>query len=71
MEVTRAREIRLIHALRSGGEKEGIIGRIAGEHLQRLPRSIYWNGLRTWGIRKFAGSQVGTKPYTIINQNLP
>ena len=57
MEVTRAREIKLIHALRSGGEKEGIIGRIAGERLQRWPSSIYWNGLWSWGIRKFAGSQ--------------
>ncbi len=57
MEVTRAREIRLIDALDSGGEEEGIIGRIARERLQRLPSSVYWNGLRSWGIRRFSGSQ--------------
>jgi hypothetical protein len=50
-------EIRLIDALRTGGEAEGIIGREAGAALKRLPSSIYWAGLRTWGIRTFAGSQ--------------
>ena len=53
----RAREIRLIDALRSGGEDEGIIGREAGASLKRLPSSIYWAGLQSWGIRQFAGSQ--------------
>jgi hypothetical protein len=53
----RALEIRLIDALRAGGEDEGIIGRSAGANLQRLPSAIYWAGLRSWGIRLFAGSQ--------------
>ncbi len=53
----RAREIRLIDALRAGGEDEGIIGRDAGASLQRLPSMIYWAGLRSWGIRLFTGSQ--------------
>ena len=57
MEAARAREIRLIEALRAGGEEEGIIGRNAGARLQRLPSAIYWNGLRSWGIRLFPGSQ--------------
>lgn len=50
-------EIGLIDALRAGGEDEGIIGRDAGATLKRLPSSIYWAGLRTWGIRTFEGSQ--------------
>ena len=53
----RAREIRLIDALRAGGEDEGIIGRDAGANLQRLASSAYWGGLRSWGIRLFPGSQ--------------
>ncbi len=53
----RAREIRLIDALRAGGEDQGIIGRDAGANLQRIPSSIYWAGLRSWGIRLFPGSQ--------------
>ena len=50
-------EIGLIDALRAGGEEEGVIGRISHRQLQRLPSSVYWNGLRSWGIRTFAGSQ--------------
>lgn len=53
----RAREIRLIEALRAGGEDEGIIGRDAGANLQRVASSIYWAGLKSWGIRLFPGSQ--------------
>ena len=56
-EIARAHEIRLIDALRAGGEDEGIIGRDAGASLQRLASSIYWAGLRSWGIRLFPGSQ--------------
>ena len=50
-------EIGIIRALREAGEKSGIIGDIAGAGLQRFPGSIYWNGLRTWGILRFVGSQ--------------
>ena len=57
MQVARDREINLIDALRAGGEEEGVIGRFAHVQLQRLPSSVYWNGLRSWGIRTFAGSQ--------------
>lgn len=53
----RSREIRLINALLGGGEEEGVIGRIAGASLKRLPSSVYWNGLKSWGIRLFPGSQ--------------
>ena len=52
----RALENRLASALKAGGESNGIIGRDAGADLQRLPSSVYWAGLGTWGIRLFVGS---------------
>jgi len=52
----RGLEIRLVDALKSGGESNGIIGRDAGARLQRLPSSVYWAGLGIWGIRLFPGS---------------
>lgn len=50
-------ELELARELQESGETEGVIGRIAKEKLQRLPSSIYWQGLHRWGIRVFAGSQ--------------
>lgn len=52
----RSLENRLASALKAGGESNGIIGRDAGANLQRLPSSVYWAGLGTWGIRLFPGS---------------
>lgn len=52
----RALENRLANALKAGGESNGIIGRDAGAAVQRLPSSVYWAGLATWGIRLFPGS---------------
>ncbi len=52
----RALENQLANALKAGGESNGIIGRDAGAALQRLPSSVYWAGLGTWGIRLFQGS---------------
>ncbi|MHA1366244.1 MAG: DUF6361 family protein, partial [Candidatus Heimdallarchaeota archaeon] len=49
-------EIKLCDSLLEMGFKDGVIGAIAGEGLQRFPSSIYWAGLQTWGIRKFRGS---------------
>ena len=49
-------ENRLIQALKAAGE-EGVIGQRSGASLQRYPSSIYWNGLRRWGILRYAGSQ--------------
>lgn len=34
---------------------DGVIGRRAGKKLKRKPSSIYWNGLRTYGIFKHPG----------------
>jgi Family of unknown function (DUF6361) len=50
-------ETDLILALAQSEDKEGIIGKRRKENLQRLPSSIYWQGLLTWGIRVFPGSQ--------------
>ena len=56
----RARELqwKLVQSLKGGGTRDGqgVIGYEAGENLQRLPSSIYWWGLRRWGIRRFDGS---------------
>lgn len=52
----RSAELRLIEALKAGGEASGVIGSSAGLSLQRLPSSTYWAGLGQWGIRKFDGS---------------
>jgi hypothetical protein len=49
-------ENKLCKSLLKMGFKDGVIGAIVGEGLQRFPSSIYWAGLQTWGIRKFRGS---------------
>lgn len=42
----------LIDALKNADEQEaGILGARTGRHLKRLPSSVYWSGLGTWGIR--------------------
>ena len=53
----RSDELNLIEALLDSGDTEGVIGKDARRKLQRLPSSIYWSGLGTWGIRLFDGSQ--------------
>ena len=55
----RALEIKLIDALSQSKDKDtaGLIGKQAKENLQRLPSSVYWQGLMVWGIRRFRGSQ--------------
>lgn len=50
-------EAELILALAKAEDTEGIIGKRRKENLQRLPSNIYWQGLGTWGIRLFPGSQ--------------
>jgi len=48
---------RLRDSLIAGGEESGVIGYRAGLHVQRLPHSVYWQGLRRWGILRFQGSE--------------
>jgi hypothetical protein len=55
--MARKEEIHLIYGLLKSGEKEGVIGIDAKEKLQRLPSNIYWQGLDSWGIRLFKGTQ--------------
>lgn len=50
-------ELRLMRALLRDADDEGVIGRVAGDRLQRLPSNIYWLGLGAWGIRTFPGNQ--------------
>lgn len=53
----RRREVELIQSLLAGcTDPTGIIGRDAQAGLQRMPSSVYWRGLRLWGIRLFDGS---------------
>jgi len=52
----RSWEVALIDALLQSDDY-GIIGREAKKRLQRLPSSVYWSGLGSWGIRLFRGSQ--------------
>ena len=35
----------------------GVFGRSSGKRLKRLPSSVYWSGLHTWGIRTDAVSR--------------
>jgi len=53
----REMEISLINTLKEAGEDQGLIGRDAGEKLQRTPAEIYWAGMKEWGILKFNGSR--------------
>ena len=39
-----------------GSNELGVIGREAGEALQRWPLDIYWLGMARWGIRRHSGS---------------
>lgn len=54
---SRREEIKLAKVLLDNGETDGVIGQDAKENLVRLPSSIYWAGLHSWGIRLFQGSQ--------------
>jgi hypothetical protein len=53
----RKREIALVEPLLASDGADGVLGRLAGGALKRLPSSVYWAGLGAWGIRRFDGSQ--------------
>ncbi len=57
-------ERRLIEALRSGGDLDGLIGVDAGPAIKTLPSTIYWNTLRQFEIlrRDVTKSQVAGLP---------
>lgn len=48
---------RVRESLVKGGESLGIIGFRAGRDVQRLPSSVYWQGLQRLGILRFHGSE--------------
>lgn len=53
----RRSETELMLAIEKSDDTAGLIGRRAKENVQRLPSSVYWQGLLTWGIRRYKGSQ--------------
>lgn len=50
-------ETELALAIAESEDSAGLIGRRKKENIQRLPSNVYWQGLSTWGIRVFPGSQ--------------
>ena len=55
----RTLELDVTEHLMDAGETAGVFGRTVGRGLKTLPSSIYWAGLREWGIRDFDGSRMG------------
>lgn len=53
----RDEEVKVRNALMSSGDDAGVIGKLKASATKRLPSSIYWLGLKSWGIRLFPGSQ--------------
>ncbi len=53
----RSAELKLVRGLLASGEEASVIGSDSKEKLKRWPSSIYWNGLSSWDIRRFSGSQ--------------
>ncbi len=53
----RRAEGRLIKHLSESDDVKGVIGGEAGAAVKRMPSSVYWAGLRRWGILQFQGSQ--------------
>ena len=45
-------EAQLIDCLRHLGENQGVIGRIVGRRLRRMPSDIYWGSMTAWGLRR-------------------
>ena len=60
-------ELEVAEHLRGTGEA-GVFGRRAGRRLRRLPSSVYWVGLGSWGLLRGAGGQGGS---SIWHQGLP
>ncbi len=50
-------EMATLDALLESDDTVGVIGKEAGRALKRLPSSVYWAGLKTWGLRRFQHSQ--------------
>ncbi|MHB1344373.1 MAG: DUF6361 family protein [Thermoleophilia bacterium] len=48
-------EVSLIAPIGRSDDSDGLFGREARDGLKQLPSAIYWQGLETWGIRRFSG----------------
>ena len=57
IEHVRWHELRMIDALLSSGDRDGVIGGRVGQGLRQLPSMIYWSGLGRWGIRHSDGTR--------------
>jgi len=53
----RKEEIQLRDALLKSADTAGVLGKVAGAALKRLPSNVYWQGLGAWKIRLYPGSQ--------------
>lgn len=51
-------ERKLIDALKTADDTDGLIGKEAGANLKTLPSSIYWAGLQQFGIFKLRGKTI-------------
>jgi hypothetical protein len=47
----------LIEVILQSDDTEGAFGRVSGRKIKRLPSSVYWSGLGSWGIRSIEMSQ--------------
>jgi len=43
-------EVKVINSLKQSEDQDGLIGKEAGEDLQRFPSSVYWSGLKKFDI---------------------
>ena len=50
IDLGRKRELALSQSLLDAGETQGVIGRVAGKSLKRLPSAAYWAAIRTYGL---------------------
>ncbi len=50
-------ERKMIKPLLASKDNAGAFGKTAGRSLKRLSSSVYWSGLRSWGILCWGGSQ--------------
>jgi len=53
----RQQEVDLINILAGRADNDGTIGKVSKAALKRLPSSVYWYGLGSWGIYRYGGSQ--------------
>jgi len=50
-------ETQLVEPLLAADDQSGVFGKRMRGDIKRLPNSVYWAGLGSWGIRKFYGSR--------------